>query len=377
MKKTAKKIIAIYCKLVLKVGILLPSRKINVAKLKKYEKEIINIHTFKPYLNEKYKNRQTDNEIDLSIIVPVYNVEQYLSECINSLLNNKTKYNIEIIAVNDGSTDGSLKILKNYDDKRLKVVSTKNKGLSNARNVGLDNAVGKYVTFVDSDDYVTDDFIDALMDVVYKKDVDMVRAGYYVLDGEKITNIHTKGIHTANGLDKKILECSGFAWGAVIKRELFYKVRFPVGYIFEDMIIRPLILARVKNYIEIDKCIYFYRQRQGSILYQVDSTIDYRCLDQYYLPREIYNYGLKIGVDKHILKLIIFRELGLISFMRLMKMNKEVKKGVFELNAEFVDNLSLQDNELSNRIDRLYLKSFQKRNYILYILISQYARCKM
>ena len=94
------------------------------------------------------------------------------------------------------------------------------------------------------------------------------------------------------------------------------------------------------------------------------------------MPREIYKYGLKIGVENRILALIIFRELGLISFMRLRKMNEKVRKGVFGLDAEFVGKLSIQEDELLDWVDRLYLESFRKRNYLLYVLFSMYAKCK-
>ena len=377
MKEKIKMILAVFLKPLIVIGALFPAKKENKTALAKYRNNITKLRKRGGvYSYKNYKNLPNDSKINLSVIIPIYNVEPYLKECLDSVLGNKTKYHFEIIAINDGSTDGSLNILEKYQDERLKVISTKNGGLSWARNVGLNNAVGEYVTFVDSDDYVTNDYVDALMDAAYKYNADVVRAGYYVLDGEKTIDAHTNKISVSDGLGERVLKCSGFAWGAVIRRELFYGVRFPVGYIFEDMIMRPLILAQAKNYIEIDECVYYYRQRKGSILHQVNDSLDYKCLDQYYLPREIYKYGLKIGVEKRILALIIFRELGLISFMRLRKMNREVRKGVFELNAEFIDKLSLQDDELSDEVDKLYLKCFRKRNYILYVLISIYAWSK-
>lgn len=378
MKKIVKKIVSLCLKPFIVFARLLPVKKKDEATLRSYRENIAHLHKLGGgvYSYSNYKNLPNNSNIDLSIIVPVYNVEPYLKECLDSLLTNETKYHFEIIAINDGSTDCSLEILEEYEDERLKVISTKNGGLSWARNVGLDNAVGEYVTFIDSDDYVTDDYIDVLMDVAREKGADMVRAGYFVLNDGKTTEMRSTGICSSEGLGENILKCSGFAWGSVIRRELFYDVRFPVGYIFEDMIMRPLILTRVKKYIEINKCIYYYRQRQGSILHQLNDSIDYKCLDQYYLPREIYKYGLKIGVERHILALIIFRELGLISFMRLRKMNEKVRKGVFGLDAEFVGKLSIQEDELLDWVDRLYLESFRKRNYLLYVLVSMYAKCK-
>ena len=96
----------------------------------------------------------------ISIIVPIYNVEKYLERCINSLIN-QTYKNIEIILVNDGSTDNSLIICEKYKniDSRIILVNKENGGLSDARNVGIDNSSGNYITFIDSDDYIDDDYV--------------------------------------------------------------------------------------------------------------------------------------------------------------------------------------------------------------------------
>ena len=104
---------------------------------------------FEPLLNLRRKNPE------ISIIIPVYNVEKYLDECLNSAAN-QTFENIEIICVNDGSTDGSLEILESHasKDKRIRIISQENKGVSSARNEGLDAARGKYIYFMDSDDYM-------------------------------------------------------------------------------------------------------------------------------------------------------------------------------------------------------------------------------
>ena len=96
----------------------------------------------------------------ISVVIPVYNVEQYLPKCIESIMN-QTYKNLEIILVNDGSTDGSQKICEEYKsiDNRIKIINKENGGLSDARNVGIDNSSGNYITFIDSDDYIDDDYV--------------------------------------------------------------------------------------------------------------------------------------------------------------------------------------------------------------------------
>ena len=110
----------------------------------------------------------------ISIVVPIYNVEKYLEKCINSIII-QTYKNIEIILVNDGSTDSSGKICDIYlkKDKRIKVIHKKNGGLSDARNVGIENAKGKYIAFIDSDDFIDSDFIEILYNLIIEYNADV------------------------------------------------------------------------------------------------------------------------------------------------------------------------------------------------------------
>lgn len=116
---------------------------------------------------------------EVSIIVPIYNVEKYVSRCIESLIE-QTFNNIEIIAINDGSTDKSLEILKKYSnkDKRIVLINKKNEGLSQARNVGIDNSSGKYITFIDSDDWINKDYIEILYNKIIEQDCDVSMCSY-------------------------------------------------------------------------------------------------------------------------------------------------------------------------------------------------------
>jgi glycosyltransferase involved in cell wall biosynthesis len=115
----------------------------------------------------------------ISVIIPVYNVEKYLAQCLDSVIN-QTYKNIEIICVNDGSTDGSLKILEQYaaKDKRIKIISQKNAGLNGARNTGLRNATGTYITFIDSDDWMDLDWVEKAHDAAVANNADLVKSGY-------------------------------------------------------------------------------------------------------------------------------------------------------------------------------------------------------
>ena len=116
----------------------------------------------------------------ISVVVPVYNVEQYLKKCLDSII--KQKYNnLEIIIVNDGSTDNSQKICQEYvkKDKRIKLITQKNQGLSAARNTGIDNAHGKYISFVDSDDYLDLEFINELYNTIIENKSDISACDFW------------------------------------------------------------------------------------------------------------------------------------------------------------------------------------------------------
>lgn len=119
-------------------------------------------------------NLPTNEHVDLSIIMPAYNVEKYIKEAIDSVLNQKTKYNYELIIVNDGATDNTKKIIQSIESDKIKYIEQKNQGLSGARNTGINNAVGKYITFMDSDDLLEDGSIEIMMDALINNKADVV-----------------------------------------------------------------------------------------------------------------------------------------------------------------------------------------------------------
>lgn len=120
----------------------------------------------------------SNNKVDISIIVPVYNTEKYLKKCIDSLVN-QTKENIEIILINDGSTDESEKIIKSYKDKRIKYFKNQNSGIGKTRNFGIEKSSGKYLMFIDSDDYISNNCCEKLYEKIEREKADIVVTDYY------------------------------------------------------------------------------------------------------------------------------------------------------------------------------------------------------
>ena len=208
-------------------------------------------------------------EPKLSVIIAVYNTEKYVEKCLDSLLS-QTYSNIELVVVNDCSTDGSLKILKKYDKKYDNIIlidNKQNKGLSYSRNVGLENASGEYIGYIDSDDYIDPNYYEKLMKAIVKEKSDVAIADMKIVyeDGSFPDHV-TRGCDgdvTKLNIVKNGLAAS--ACNKVFKRELISKYPFSEGKLNEDLaVILPAIISANKiSYVE--KTYYYYVQRGGSI----------------------------------------------------------------------------------------------------------------
>ena len=213
----------------------------------------------------------------VSIIVPVYNVEKYLECCLESLINQTLK-DIEIICVNDGSTDNSGKILDNYaaKDSRIKVISQPNKGLSEARNSGLKIATGEYISFVDSDDWVDWDFIEKLYDAAERNNADIAVAS--IIRKKKSYEkfrVHYTEEKCFETLAEKINICNVptccYVWNKLYKRELIINERFTSGVYFEDVLWLPEILKKSGKMVTAADTNYYYRANPKSTVKQKQS----------------------------------------------------------------------------------------------------------
>lgn len=218
----------------------------------------------------------------ISIVVPVYNVKIYLEECINSIIVQSYK-NIEIILVDDGSTDESSKMCDEFakKDNRIKVIHKKNGGLSDARNAGIDIAKGKYICFVDGDDYISKDYIESLYNNLKKYDVDISACGYLEeYDNGKIINRNKKNVKlNLNREDALKYLCifgyySNSACNKLFKIELFNDIRFPYGEIFEDNKTMYKIFDKIKKLYYNSEEKYYYRQRVGSITKKNNKNVE-------------------------------------------------------------------------------------------------------
>lgn len=212
----------------------------------------------------------------ISIIVPVYNVENYLQRCLNSLLA-QTYDNYEIILVNDGSTDNSGRMCDDYAKKHsnVRVYHQKNQGQSAARNFGVQVARGTFIAFVDSDDLVTEDYLSYLYSMIKEFEVDVAGAKMQWIKNSVNVNMAIKP-HTEQSLEtgeslKKM--CYGDSIGVsacakLYKKELLEKNPYPVGRFHEDVDTTYKIISSCKKMAVGNKVIYYYFQREGSTMHQ-------------------------------------------------------------------------------------------------------------
>lgn len=214
------------------------------------------------------------NQVKVSIIIPVYNVEQYISQCLDSLIN-QTLQEIEIICINDGSKDNSLNILKDYADKdsRIKIINKKNEGLSCARNDGLKAASGEYIGYVDSDDWVAEDFYEKLFIAAKKYNAD-IAAGNIVRCGKLVRKYrikYEKEELLTDGLEKlKAAQIPkyNYVWNKIYKRESLLKldIPFPAGKVYEDIRWSIKVIYYLENLVTVPESNYYYRKNQNSIV---------------------------------------------------------------------------------------------------------------
>ena len=310
--------------------------------------------------------------IKYSFIVPVYNTEKYLKKCLDSLVN-QTYKDFEIIVVNDGSTDKSSSIISKYQKKykNIIVINKENEGLSMARNRGVQKSSGKYIIFVDSDDYVSN----KLLEEVDKKidDSDILRFQIATEDEEytKINEYHEEGFESMCGYDAfRYLSSYHFvepAWCYVIRKNYYIenKFSFKKGVYHEDFGLIPYVIYKARKVKSIDFIGYYYIQRNGSIMNNNDykKTVKkaFDMLEQYKTMRLFAkNINIKNNLDDYFLSYI--------SNSVIVKA-RELKKDEKKVYINELKKLNVFDGVLVNTRIRRFKKYLMKHNLNLYLKV--------
>ena len=210
----------------------------------------------------------------VSIVVPIYNVEKYLEECLESIAA-QTYSNIQVLLVDDGSKDGSTKLAADFaaKDNRFSYIHQENRGLSGARNTGIESATGEYIAFVDSDDWLEPDYISAMLTVALEKDADITISGLIKENGSKKQIAYDASFGYSRTAAMNVLDyifnekylMMILAWNKLYKRKLFDNVRYPLGKIHEDEYTIHRLIDESNLIYTVPKCLYHYRIREDGI----------------------------------------------------------------------------------------------------------------
>ena len=299
----------------------------------------------------------------ISVIVPIYNVEKYICKCVDSILN-QTYKNLEIILVDDGSPGRCGQICDEYaaKDSRIRVIHKENGGLSDARNVGIDEAKGEYLSFVDSDDYIAFDMIETLYKTMKENSSDMSVCSLCYVDenGNDITRDSSKWMilnnqqYTSEQYLLALFEKFIGAVARLYKRELFENVRFPKGKLHEDVFVAYRIIDQCNKISTLSKQMYYYLKRDDSIM---NCEYDIRRLDAVEAYLETAEYCKRKNYSKAVYKTIN------LAMGRL-------QEGFLKLNLKDEENRK-KSNYYYKRIKKLYhiqmLKGLSLKEKILFV----------
>ena len=223
---------------------------------------------------------ELDEKPLISVIVPVYNTEPYLRKCLDSIIV-QTYENLEILIIDDGSTDKSGRICDEYTkDARVKVFHTENRGLSAARNKGLDEANGDWIGFVDSDDWIDPDMYEILLQIAKKTGADIVECGVYEEYPGKTKNKKKQSQKLTGSKAVEALlreELSDNVWNKLWGRECFTDIRFPENRLFEDIVTTYRVFLKVEWIQSVEECKYHYLQRENGLSrsHSTKNLVDY------------------------------------------------------------------------------------------------------
>lgn len=254
------------------------------------------------------------NEELISIIIPVYNSEKYLQRCIDSI-KSQTYNNIEILLIDDGSTDNSLQICKEnaLKDSRIEAIHKKNTGVSDTRNVGIAKSKGKYISFIDSDDYIEKNYIKKLYNAIIDKDV-------AICQYKKVTNKNYEESLLISDKKDNIIDdilndsvVGGYCWNKLYKREKIVGLKFNKKIkIMEDLIFNLNYFKKVKRIGVVNEALYNYVIRNDSVVHRKEKFESFEAYDiiigilnelnnnkkYYYMKKYILDYYKRIIIDK-------------------------------------------------------------------------------
>lgn len=368
-----------YCLICLKyiVKKIFRKKKISTMSLSNAKKLIDEVYPH-PIIELDFYNPPINEEIDLSIVVTVYNYGHLLEENIATYLDQNTKYKYELIFVNDGSTDNSREVLEKFvDNPKVKILDRPNGGLSAARNSGIKCATGKYLMFIDCDDKIHNDMVEDLLNEAYSKDCDLVMGAHNLIrikDGKVISilpSIYSKYNLLAYKNNNKIMNYPGFAWGKAYKRSLFDNVRYPESYWYEDTVTHFLLFTQCENFSYIEKPYYDYFWHDKNISHLQGNTKSLKTIDRYWLLVDIIDQYKRnsLPIDNRFYTLII-KHVSAYFYKNICLLDDNVIEALFVLVKQIIDEYKPDKKVKLPYMLRQVEKAFEKKDMALWALSS-------
>lgn len=353
LKNSVNKIISYIKVLTLKIDKNEEKREVDYSTARK---ELLK---YRKKLPVEFDIKNKESKLQLSIIIPVYNSEKHIGECLDSIINQKLKMSYEIICVNDGSNDGTEKIIESYVCKCNNIICIKqeNQGASEAKNKALNIARGEYVLFIDSDDFLQDDSLNYFYNKIVSNDADIIIGGInkYITKYDVCFNAKKK--YRYQNLIDICNNTTGTPWGKIYKRKLWEDIRFFKGYMYEDTIIFLNIFFKAKTIIFDEKCLYCFRSSDNSLFKR--SKEDYRTIDILWQIEVMNEKGYFDKIDSNKFQLILWH-LSAIVYERVKSLNNYT----IEKSSFLVSNNILQSIIENNKNESLF--EFYGKNKKLY-----------
>ncbi|RDU24787.1 glycosyltransferase family 2 protein [Anaerosacchariphilus polymeriproducens] len=337
------------------------------------------LQTFEEYKKEfPVISLNEPGKLDLTVIVPCYNVEDFVIECIESILRQQTEYEFEIIIIDDGSTDRTTELLEKFkEEKRVNIIWKENAGIGAARNTGLRNAKGRYIMFVDSDDILLPNTLQRLLEESKNGTYDIVGGNYQLLFENGRTSDVRYLSNKEHTIDLKenpdyILKLDGVPWIKIYKRELWNHILFPENIYFEDTVLRMTVFRKARYYRHIPFKGYLYRKQGHSITYRLRN--DYRSIHALYVVDYLIELNKRNNIknDETFYKIVLV-QLGKFCYPRMKGSNEQIQRAVLkaakgiliELNKCRPKNLSFELRVLEQAIFKEDLKVWRRISSIM------------
>ena len=279
-------------------------------------------------------NNRLSEEYDLMIVIPAYNVQSYLEECMDSVLNQETEYTFQVVVTEDGSTDHTGELLNKYEsDPRVRVIRQKNSGIARARNAGLETITGRYVMFVDADDVLCPDAIQKLLQKAYRLDADIVEGSKYAFNENG--SIRWRIVCEDTEEDTDFLSHRGVPWGCVIRAKIFRNLKFPDSFEYEDSIMAYCVFPAAEKKYCISHMVYAYRHNKNSISHTASKTPG--CIDTYYVSLALWKWYTKRFTCTESFQLLVLQQIAL-NYNRTARWGTDVLESGYCLQrSEYMD----------------------------------------